>query len=45
MSGEETTYVLLQRLMSADLGVPVYAKGGLGIHSAAAAIASWRGRP
>jgi len=35
--GEETTFVLLQRLVG--LGVPVYAQGGFGFHTAAACIA------
>ena len=35
--GEETTFVLLQRLVT--LGVPVWAQGGIGLHTAAACIA------
>ncbi|MEV4007093.1 SDR family oxidoreductase, partial [Actinomadura sp. NPDC049753] len=42
--GEPTTFVLLQHLLAgagsaADAGVPVYAAGGIGPHSAAAAVA------
>lgn len=33
--GEESTFVLLQRLL-ARTGLPVYARGGIGLHSAAA---------
>ncbi|WP_141583419.1 type I polyketide synthase [Actinomadura sp. WMMA1423] len=36
--GDLTTFVLLQRLL-AEAGVPVYAAGGIGPHSAAAAVA------
>lgn len=36
---EETTYVLLQRLVQADLGVPVLAQGGIGPNTAAACVA------
>ncbi|NVI88029.1 nitronate monooxygenase [Actinomadura sp. BRA 177] len=36
--GDLTTYVLLQRLLG-DIDVPVYAAGGIGPHSAAAAVA------
>ncbi|MEJ7728143.1 MAG: beta-ketoacyl synthase N-terminal-like domain-containing protein, partial [Polyangiaceae bacterium] len=35
--GEETTFVLLQRLVA--LGAPVWAQGGIGLHSAAACLA------
>ena len=35
--GEETTFVLVQRLVT--LGVPVWAQGGIGEHTAAACIA------
>ncbi|MDB5028444.1 MAG: 6-deoxyerythronolide-B synthase, partial [Candidatus Eremiobacteraeota bacterium] len=38
--GELTTYVLLQHLLAdAAIGVPIWAAGGLGRHSAAAAVA------
>jgi acyl transferase domain-containing protein/NAD(P)H-dependent flavin oxidoreductase YrpB (nitropropane dioxygenase family)/NADP-dependent 3-hydroxy acid dehydrogenase YdfG len=37
--GEETTFVLLQRLAAANLPVPIFAQGGIGLHTAAAAIA------
>lgn len=33
--GEETTFVLLQRLL-AELGCPIWAHGGIGLHTAAA---------
>ncbi len=36
--GEETTFVLVQRLVAA-LDVPVWAQGGIGLHTAAACIA------
>jgi acyl transferase domain-containing protein/NAD(P)H-dependent flavin oxidoreductase YrpB (nitropropane dioxygenase family)/NAD(P)-dependent dehydrogenase (short-subunit alcohol dehydrogenase family) len=37
--GEETTFVLVQHIAAADLGVPVFAQGGIGVHTAAAAVA------
>ncbi|WP_410615260.1 SDR family NAD(P)-dependent oxidoreductase [Amycolatopsis sp. lyj-109] len=37
--GELSTFVLLQALLDADLGVPVLAAGGIGPHTAAAAVA------
>src|SRR2546430_2728722 len=38
--GELTTYVLLQRLLAdASLALPVWAAGGIGVHTAAAAVA------
>jgi len=38
-AGDETGYVLLQRLVSAALGLPIYLRGGVGLHTAASAIA------
>ncbi|HEV7554385.1 MAG TPA: nitronate monooxygenase, partial [Kofleriaceae bacterium] len=35
--GDETTFMLVQRLV--ELGVPVWAQGGIGIHTAAACVA------
>ncbi|TDD74600.1 SDR family NAD(P)-dependent oxidoreductase [Actinomadura darangshiensis] len=40
--GDLTTFVLLQRLL-ADVDVPVYAAGGIGPHTAAAAVAGGAG--
>ena len=37
--GEETTFVLLQRLLSTT-GIPVWAQGGIGLHSVAACAAA-----
>jgi acyl transferase domain-containing protein/NAD(P)H-dependent flavin oxidoreductase YrpB (nitropropane dioxygenase family) len=37
--GELSTFVLLQAVLAADLGVPVWACGGIGVHTAAAAVA------
>ena len=37
--GAESAFILVQRILDADLGVPVWAAGGIGPHSAAAAIA------
>lgn len=37
--GAESAFILLQRMLDADLGVPVWAAGGIGPHSAAAAVA------
>jgi acyl transferase domain-containing protein/NAD(P)H-dependent flavin oxidoreductase YrpB (nitropropane dioxygenase family) len=37
--GEETTFVLLQHVLP-HVNVPVYARGGIGIHSAAACLAA-----
>lgn len=34
--GEETSFILLQRLLAAGLHVPVWVQGGVGLHSAAA---------
>ncbi len=36
--GDETTFVLLQRL-AAELTLPIYARGGIGLHTAAAVAA------
>ena len=36
--GELSTFVLLQQIVAAELGVPVWAAGGIGEHSAAAAV-------
>jgi acyl transferase domain-containing protein/NAD(P)H-dependent flavin oxidoreductase YrpB (nitropropane dioxygenase family)/NAD(P)-dependent dehydrogenase (short-subunit alcohol dehydrogenase family) len=36
--GEETSFVLLQRLLAADLGLPIWLQGGVGVHTSAAAI-------
>lgn len=36
--GEESAFVLLQRLVAADLGVPLYVQGGIGLHTAAACL-------
>jgi len=36
--GEETAFVLLQRLVSAALDVPIWVQGGIGLHTAAACI-------
>ncbi|MFT3924946.1 MAG: SDR family NAD(P)-dependent oxidoreductase [Myxococcales bacterium] len=38
--GEETTFVLLQRIVSEGFGVPVWAQGGIGLHTAAASVAA-----
>jgi len=38
--GELSTFVLLQAVLAADLGVPVWAWGGIGVHTAAAAVAA-----
>jgi acyl transferase domain-containing protein/NAD(P)H-dependent flavin oxidoreductase YrpB (nitropropane dioxygenase family)/NADP-dependent 3-hydroxy acid dehydrogenase YdfG len=37
--GEETTFVLLQRLLG-SIDIPVWAQGGIGLHSAAACVAA-----
>jgi NAD(P)H-dependent flavin oxidoreductase YrpB (nitropropane dioxygenase family) len=37
--GEETTFILLQRLLS-QTSLPVYAQGGIGVHTAAACYAA-----
>jgi acyl transferase domain-containing protein/NAD(P)H-dependent flavin oxidoreductase YrpB (nitropropane dioxygenase family)/NAD(P)-dependent dehydrogenase (short-subunit alcohol dehydrogenase family) len=37
--GEETTFVLLQRLLGST-DIPVWAQGGIGLHSAAACVAA-----
>ncbi len=37
--GEETTFILLQRLLGAT-SVPVWAQGGIGVHSTAACLAA-----
>ncbi|MFQ6039902.1 MAG: SDR family NAD(P)-dependent oxidoreductase, partial [Candidatus Poribacteria bacterium] len=37
--GEETTFVLLQRLFS-NISLPIYAQGGIGLHTASACYAS-----
>jgi len=37
--GEETTFILLQRLLGA-VSLPVWAQGGIGLHSAAACLAA-----
>ncbi len=37
--GEETTFILLQRLL-ARLSLPIYAQGGIGLHTAAACYAA-----
>ncbi len=37
--GEAGTFVLLQEVLGAELGVPVWAAGGIGPHTAAAAVA------
>jgi acyl transferase domain-containing protein/NAD(P)H-dependent flavin oxidoreductase YrpB (nitropropane dioxygenase family)/NAD(P)-dependent dehydrogenase (short-subunit alcohol dehydrogenase family) len=37
--GEETAFVLVQHIAAAGLGVPVFAQGGIGVHTAAAAVA------
>ena len=37
--GEETTFVLLQRLLG-TMALPVWAQGGIGLHSAAACVAA-----
>ncbi|HEX3828814.1 MAG TPA: SDR family NAD(P)-dependent oxidoreductase [Sporichthyaceae bacterium] len=37
--GEAGTFVLLQEVLGAELGVPVWASGGIGPHTAAAAVA------
>jgi 3-oxoacyl-(acyl-carrier-protein) synthase/NAD(P)H-dependent flavin oxidoreductase YrpB (nitropropane dioxygenase family) len=37
--GEETTFILLQRLL-AHVGIPVWAQGGIGLHTAAACYAA-----
>ncbi len=36
---EETAYVLLQHLVAAQITLPIYLRGGIGLHTAAAAIA------
>ena len=36
--GELSTFVLLQQIVAADLGAPVWAAGGIGEHTAAAAV-------
>ena len=36
--GELSSFVLLQQLVAADLGLPVWAAGGIGEHTAAAAV-------
>ncbi|HWG25633.1 SDR family oxidoreductase [Actinospica sp.] len=36
--GELSSFVLLQQLVAADLGVPVWSVGGIGEHTAAAAV-------
>jgi NAD(P)H-dependent flavin oxidoreductase YrpB (nitropropane dioxygenase family) len=36
--GELSTFVLMQQLLAADLGLPVWAAGGIGEHTAAAAV-------
>ncbi len=35
---DETTFVLLQRLAAELPGIPVFAQGGIGVHTAAAAL-------
>ncbi|WJK38502.1 SDR family NAD(P)-dependent oxidoreductase [Solwaraspora sp. WMMA2056] len=37
--GELSTFILVQQLVAADLGVPVWALGGIGPHTAAACVA------
>ncbi|MGQ0465399.1 MAG: SDR family NAD(P)-dependent oxidoreductase [Sporichthyaceae bacterium] len=37
--GTSNTFVLLQEILAADLGLPVWAAGGIGPHTAAAAVA------
>ncbi len=37
--GEETTFILLQRLLT-NMSIPVWAQGGIGLHSAAACYAA-----
>ena len=36
--GELSSFVLLQQLVAADLGLPIWAAGGIGEHTAAAAV-------
>ncbi len=36
MVGEETTFILLQRLLRSDLRKPIFAWGGIGLNTAAA---------
>src|SRR5512142_604625 len=36
--GELTSFVLLQRVLAADLGVPVWVRGGIGTYTAPAAV-------
>jgi acyl transferase domain-containing protein/NAD(P)H-dependent flavin oxidoreductase YrpB (nitropropane dioxygenase family) len=37
--GDETAFVLLQRVVAEGLSIPVWVQGGIGLHSAAACIA------